>query len=121
LASAYIQLKIIEFMDLQFQTMLNSGKIPGPETSLKKLFHAKQINDVTQTGLLIEGAAGLLFGEHDEDQLWVHEALNAPLFRIAGGTDEVQRNILSERVLGLPGEPKVDAGLSFREAQRQRQ
>ena len=46
---------------------------------------------------------------------WNEHVLGAPGYRIAGGTDEIQRNIIGERVLGLPGEPRVDRDLSFAE------
>jgi len=54
---------------------------------------------------------------------WNEHVLGAPGYRIAGGTDEIQRNIIGERVLGLPGEPRVDRDVSFAElakADRQR-
>jgi len=49
---------------------------------------------------------------------WNEHVLGAPGYRIAGGTDEIQRNIIGERVLGLPGEPRVDRDLSFAELGR---
>jgi alkylation response protein AidB-like acyl-CoA dehydrogenase len=49
---------------------------------------------------------------------WNEHVLGAPGYRIAGGTDEIQRNIIGERVLGLPGEPRVDRDVSFAELAR---
>ncbi|MSW21061.1 MAG: acyl-CoA dehydrogenase, partial [Actinobacteria bacterium] len=49
---------------------------------------------------------------------WGEHLLGAPGYRIAGGSDEVQRNIVGERVLQLPAEPRVDKDISFAEAQR---
>jgi alkylation response protein AidB-like acyl-CoA dehydrogenase len=49
---------------------------------------------------------------------WGEHVLGAPGYRIAGGSDEVQRNIIGERVLGLPGEPRVDKDVPFREVPR---
>ena len=52
---------------------------------------------------------------------WNEHVLGAPGYRIAGGTDEIQRNIIGERVLGLPGEPRVDRDVSFADSVRARQ
>jgi alkylation response protein AidB-like acyl-CoA dehydrogenase len=49
---------------------------------------------------------------------WEEHVLGAPGYRIAGGSDEVQRNIVGERVLGLPGEPRVDKDLPWRDVPR---
>ena len=49
---------------------------------------------------------------------WILSFLVAPSLRIAGGTDEIQRNIIGERVLGLPGEPRVDRDVPFSEVPR---
>ena len=49
---------------------------------------------------------------------WTGQLLGAPGYRIAGGSDEVQRNIIAERVLGLPGEPRVDRDVPWRDVPR---
>jgi hypothetical protein len=48
------------------------------------------------------------------------EFLTAPSMSIRGGTDEVQRNIIGERILGLPGEPRVDKGVAYSELKKSR-
>jgi alkylation response protein AidB-like acyl-CoA dehydrogenase len=49
---------------------------------------------------------------------WGEHVLGAPGYRIAGGSDEVQRNIIGERVLGLPSEPRVDRDLPWKDVAR---
>ena len=49
---------------------------------------------------------------------WAKHVLGAPGYRIAGGSDEIQRNIIGERVLGLPPEPRVDKAVAFRDIPR---
>jgi alkylation response protein AidB-like acyl-CoA dehydrogenase len=49
---------------------------------------------------------------------WAEHVLGAPGYRIAGGSDEIQRNIIGERVLGLAAEPRVDKDVPFVQAQR---
>jgi alkylation response protein AidB-like acyl-CoA dehydrogenase len=64
--------------------------------------------------LRLVGAGGSLAGEDAPHHgLFTKIALGVPGSSIAGGTDEIQRNIIGERVLGLPGEPRVDKDLPF--------
>ena len=49
---------------------------------------------------------------------WGEHLLGAPGYRIAGGSDEIQRNIIGERVLGLPGEPRVDRDRPWKDVPR---
>jgi alkylation response protein AidB-like acyl-CoA dehydrogenase len=65
-------------------------------------------------GIAIAGAGGQAWRDPGESR-WALSVLSAPSARIAGGTDEVQRNIIGERVLGLPKEPQVDRDVPFRE------
>ncbi|MBV8296979.1 MAG: acyl-CoA dehydrogenase, partial [Acidimicrobiia bacterium] len=67
-------------------------------------------------GLDVEGLGGLV-SSAGEDQ-WLTLFLTAPSISIRGGTDEIQRNILGERVLGLPPEPRPDKGVPFKEVPR---
>ena len=62
-------------------------------------------------------AAGIVTDETlvESDARFQFAYLAAPAMRIAGGTDEVLRNIIAERVLGLPQEPRVDKGMSFKD------
>ena len=62
----------------------------------------------------LQGAAGsLVSSDASEDGVWQSAWLGAPGMRLAGGTDEILRNIVSERVLGLPSEMRADKGVAF--------
>ncbi|MFI7701864.1 acyl-CoA dehydrogenase family protein [Nonomuraea sp. NPDC049480] len=85
-----------------------AGRPPGPAASLGKLMGSELL---TLTG---DVAAEILGGRIAADTgewgtfAWVEHLLGAPGYRIAGGTDQIQRNVIAERVLGLPPEPRVD-------------
>ena len=77
---------------------------------------SSQLNvDTGNLGLALLGAAGMAV-DH-EDRRWVQRFLWGPGHRLGGGTDEVNRNIIAERVLGLPGEPRDDT-VPWRDMQR---
>jgi alkylation response protein AidB-like acyl-CoA dehydrogenase len=71
---------------------------------------------LTTTAISAQGAWGLLGGpDVADDGMWLRRFLHAPSLRIAGGSDQVQANIVGERALGLPAEPRTDKDVPFRE------
>ena len=66
--------------------------------------------------MAMEGAAGMLQGKDAlADGLWQQQFLGQWAMKIGGGTDQIQRNVMGERVLGLPGEPRLDRGVAYNE------
>jgi len=117
LADAHIRADILRFFGYRVRTALGRGEMPGPEASCMKLAVAQHLKRTAELALAIEGPAGML--AHSEptegEPRWHWQFLQAPSIRIAGGSDEVQRNIIGERVLGLPSDIRVDKAVSFRE------
>jgi alkylation response protein AidB-like acyl-CoA dehydrogenase len=97
------------------------GRPPGPEGSLGKLAASEVARRSARAHSLISGAGGMVTdagGHHDST---IAEVLVSTVAQsIAGGTDEIQRNIIGEKILGLPREPSVDTGRPFQEVARHR-
>ncbi|MHB8465423.1 MAG: acyl-CoA dehydrogenase family protein, partial [Acidimicrobiales bacterium] len=108
LAAAYTRAQTIRFLGYRIQTALSQGRAPGPESSILKLLYSQHL---ARTGDLIMALQGCAIG----DGFWNNYFLNQWASRIGGGTDQVQRNIIGERVLGLPGEPRTDKSVPFNE------
>lgn len=117
IADAYLGQRGIELIVSRGLTALSKGRTPGPEMSIIKLVAGRHILDIADFALELAGPEGTL--AHQElgsewsfmQRLW----LSAPGIRLAGGTDEVMKNIIAERVLGLPGEVRTDRKTPFRE------
>lgn len=95
---------------------LSQGQTPGPEASIGKLVAAVMGQEMGAFGMELQGAAGILSGDDNPgDVTFQNTYMAMPGLRLAGGTDEILRNIISERVLGMPGEPRIDKGKPFKD------
>lgn len=89
---------------------LSKGEKPGPEASAGKLAGTRAARRGTDIAVRLLGDDGMFAATADGDSLWQSSQAQLPGLAIAGGTDEVLRNIIGERVLGLPCEPRTDKG-----------
>ncbi|MCU1499063.1 MAG: acyl-CoA dehydrogenase [Acidimicrobiales bacterium] len=119
LAAAYTRKQVMGYLAMQARTAAGQGKPPGPGVSALKLMAAWNMKGNAELALAIEGPAGML-ADHDAPEAgrWQQHFMSAPSIRIAGGSDEIQRNVIGERVLGLPPEVRVDKDVAFRDIPR---
>ena len=118
-AAAFTRYEILRYIGYRIQTAAAQGRMPGPEGSILKLLYSDHVARNGDLGLAVEGAAGMLSGADAPDAgLWQQQFLTQWATRIGGGTDEVQRNVVGERVLGLPAEARPDKYAPFRELVR---
>jgi alkylation response protein AidB-like acyl-CoA dehydrogenase len=114
IADWYVRTAGLKYTTLRTMTALSRGQQPGPEASIAKVVVASKLQDLSAFAMELESEAGALKGE-DAAMGGLFQAgwMGAPGLRIAGGTDEILRNIIAERVLGLPPDIRVDKDIPF--------
>ncbi|ABS62654.1 acyl-CoA dehydrogenase domain protein [Parvibaculum lavamentivorans DS-1] len=112
----YVAAQGLQLTRRRTQTALSRGETPGPEASIGKIIAARQMQELAtealdrldQYGIVANMDAASLIGGFQRNFFW------GSAMRIAGGTDEILKNILAERVLGLPLDIRVDRDVEFR-------
>jgi acyl-CoA dehydrogenase len=116
LAAAIIELEVARRTARRARDTARAGRAPGPEGSGSKLRGSAGLKVAATLALDVLGPAGIAGVEDDGE--WQTLFLTSPSISIRGGTDEIQRNIVGERVLGLPPEPRADVDVPFSELPR---
>jgi alkylation response protein AidB-like acyl-CoA dehydrogenase len=96
LAQSFVELSVLRLHNWRTLSRLGRGIEPGPESSWVKLTWSDMTQHLSATALLVLGAEGSLSGKWSRQWLWSGAA------SIAGGTSEIQRTIIGDRILGLP-------------------
>ena len=117
LATWYAQLAGLKYTGFRMVSALSRGETRGPEASISKVVVARMNQDMANFALDLQSLGGVLDSPklsamHNQFQ---RQFMRSPANRIEGGSDEILRNIIAERVLGLPADIRVDKDLPFRD------
>mgnify|MGYP001181529873 CR=1 FL=1 len=115
IADWYCETNGLKNTKLRTMSALSKGDTPGPEASITKIVSANKLQDIGNFGMDSLDMAGMLKTESQNIKSFQNAWLGAPGMRIAGGTDEILRNIIAERVLGLPQDQRADKGVAFKD------
>ena len=117
LADWYCQASGLKFTNYRTISALSRGATPGPENSITKVVSAAKMQDLGSFGLDLMDMGGILNDAalDPANLIFQQNFMGAPGYRIAGGTDEILRNIIAERVLGMPQDIRVDKNVPFSE------
>ncbi|HKA93364.1 MAG TPA: acyl-CoA dehydrogenase family protein [Acidimicrobiia bacterium] len=116
LAATIIELEVARLTARRARDTARAGRAPGPEGSGSKLRGSAGLKAAASLALDVLGPDGIAALDGYDD--WRTLFLTSPSISIRGGTDEIQRNIVGERVLGLPAEPRADVDVPFAELPR---
>jgi alkylation response protein AidB-like acyl-CoA dehydrogenase len=116
LAATVIELEVARLTARRARDVARAGRAPGPEGSGAKLRGSAGLKAAAALALDVLGPDGI--AGIDGEGEWQTLFLTSPSISIRGGTDEIQRNIVGERVLGLPAEPRADVDVPFSQLPR---
>jgi acyl-CoA dehydrogenase len=109
IADIWINANVARYTNLRAMEKVKAGQIPGPEMSIAKLSLTNNLRRISDFLSLALGPRLIADTGEWGTYAWSEVVLGVPGVRVAGGTDEVMKNIIGERVLGLPKEPPVSA------------
>ncbi|MBJ18640.1 MAG: acyl-CoA dehydrogenase [bacterium] len=117
IADYIVKARGLKNTSLRTLTAISQGRPPGPEASMGKLVGAALQQEAASFAMDLAGTSGALLDPEATPAAasWQERYLSLPGLRIAGGTDEVLRNIIAERVMGLPSDARADKGIAFRD------
>ncbi|MEM6705672.1 MAG: acyl-CoA dehydrogenase family protein [Acidobacteriota bacterium] len=117
IADWYVEQQGLKHIRSRSLTALSRGETPGPEASIAKVVSANKLQEVSSFGTDLLDVAGQIIDPEQavSDAIFQAGFYYAPGLRIAGGTDEILRNIIAERVLRLPGDIRVDRDRPFKD------
>ena len=117
LADWYVQESGLRFTGYRSMTAISRGSDPGPENSIGKLVGAPKSQAMASFCMDLMEMSGAIWDENLSKEAGIVQMsyMGSPGARIAGGTDEIMANIIAERVLGMPQEPRMDKGIPFSE------
>ena len=115
IADWYCEASGLKNTKLRTMSALSRGDTPGPEASITKIVSANKLQAIGNFGMDSSDMSGMLMDEESDFIKFQMAWMGAAGLRIAGGTDEILKNIIAERVLGLPQEARADKGLAFKD------
>jgi len=119
LASVYTNERLLKFLQWRMQTAIMHRRGTPPDPSVLKNLFTRALSERVGLAVDLEGASGMLAGaDAPQDGFWQLQVMNQFAARIGGGTNEVHRNMIGERALGLPAEPRADKDLPWRDTPR---
>ncbi len=115
LIDIHINSEVSRFTGMRAMSKIKAGQLPGPEMSIGKLALTMNMMRVSEFVSTVLGAKVTADSGEWGTYAWADFILGAPGMRIAGGSDEVMRNIVGERVLGLPKDTGIDSNSAFKD------
>jgi alkylation response protein AidB-like acyl-CoA dehydrogenase len=117
LSALYIRLQLLKYLGWRIQTAISRNQQPGPESSVLKLGLSRHLSLTGDLVMSLQGAQATLLDYADPTSgPWGLQFLSQWASKLGGGTEQIQRNIISERVLGMPRDTPVDKDIPFRES-----
>jgi len=117
LAQYAVKASGLKYTGMRAISALSKGETPGPENSIGKLVAGATMQELAMFALDLQGQGGVVSDPEiaSAGARFQQMLLRSPATRVEGGTDEILRNIIAERVLGLPGDIRVDKDVAFKD------